>query len=301
MSAHVGTTRPNSLLSSVKTHTQLAWLRDRIGLLLSNNPEDPNMHWQNDIQESMLSDIQIKVEALCSKKLQERDKLKTLLAHRELQAAKAQSAVVQAKKHQKLLVSLQEKLEGITSKWLNLREQNMQIMQKLRENREVAQQASIAKIAKVRAIKSKSIDVVKADANLGQLCSRYTDLLNMETDQPQTRHRASTPERFQPEEEQPRRLRPSQTPKSPPPEPDRIKLADLQAELTNLRTSNSILEAGVFEEGEIEAAQQILRKLNRRIQYRIDRCPVRPAAPTNTNADTSPHQHHQQRQQIVQH
>lgn len=288
------------MLSSVRTHTQLAWLRDRIGLVLSDDPQDPNMHWQNDIQESMLTDIQTKVEALCSKKLQERDQLKTLLAHRELQAAKAQSAVEQAKKYQKLLASLQEKLEMITSKWLNLREQNMQFMQKLREDREVAQQASVAKIDKIRAIKSKSIDVVKTDAHLGQLCSRYTDLLNMEADQPQRKHRVTTPERFQAEDEQPRRQRPSQIPKSPPPELNRIKLADLQAELAHLRNSNSILEAGVFEEGEIEAAQQILRKLNRRIQYRIDRCPARPPTPANTGTATSAHRQHHQQQQVVQ-
>lgn len=276
MSSHIATTRPNSILSSVKTHTQLAWLRDRIGLLLSDSSGDSNMHWQNDIQEGMLGDIQAKVEALCFKMLQERDRLKTLLTHRELQAAKARSAVEQAKKQQRLLTALQDRLEAITSKWFSLREQNIQIMQKLREDREAEQQASVAKIAKIRAIKSKSIDVVRTDANLGQLCSRYTDLLNMETDQPHSRHRVSTSDRIQLEDEQPRRQRPSQTPKSPPPELDRRNLTDLQAELVRLRDSNRILEAGVFDEGEIEAAQQTFRKLNRRIQYRIDRCPAHP-------------------------
>ena|SRR3990167_1392633 len=271
MSAVEGLDRKGTKLEEVKRHAQIGWLQDRLHTVALNVGGTSAIGMKVLADGSSLGILEMEIQALCDKKRQERQTLTSLIQNRLLQEFKFQKMIAEQRNNEIEEHKLKQKFEVLMGKFQALRENNLVALKTWKNDQQAARESSAIKFEKLKLLNTKKAEVQTTDYRLVQTCSAIDDLLNLEKEvlKPQVKVNLHLDH----DEEHPRKVRPSKSQQINllQSQQQEEELAALQTQLSSLRYSNSVIEKGNFEPEELESAISIISKLNRRLQYRIER------------------------------
>lgn len=270
MSAIDGITRSKLTIEQAKRQAQIGWLHDRLQDVILRVGETSIAEMNADQDPHSLRILEMEVEALCDKKRKTLQKLELLIQNRESQELQLLKKLAEERNHELQFQNLKTRFEGIMANFHATRQKNLLILNNLKRNQQAFQESAAVKWEKVKLINSTKVEVQKVDSKIVNSFSAVNDLLNLETEANKLQTKPEIT--FESDEEAPRKIRPkSQQPNPVELEKWKEENGMLQNQLASLRHSNSVIEEGIVEPDELESAISIITKLNRRLQYRIDR------------------------------